>query len=166
SALIGDGHRIGEFARMRHRQVDRACTDTLGPGRHPAAEPYGRLRSSGDLDVAPGERARHAEADRLANGFLPREPACVALRRIRTRVAVRPFRFREAALAETRITLECTAHALDLDQVDADGQRWSSSQSGSCAIDEMIPSGLARFTSTASGLNFPVRTSTVFIPCT
>ena len=120
--LVDDGHRVGEFARVRHRQVDRTGAHLLRPGRDPAAETHGRLRPAGDLDVAPGERARNAEAERLAHGLFAGEPAGVALGGIRTRVAVRTFRIGEAPLPEARIARQRTAHALDLDQVDADGR--------------------------------------------
>src|SRR5262249_47563800 len=120
---------------------------------------------AGDLDVAPRERTRDTEAERLADGFLAGKAAGVALRGIRPRVAVRTLRLREAALAEAGIPLERATHALDLDQVDADVHPCSSSQSGSCAMDEMMPSGRTAVASTASGRNFPVRTRIVRIPC-
>src|SRR5204863_4141461 len=117
------------------------------------------------LYVAPRKRACHAEAERLADGLLAGEPAGVALCRVRSRVAVRLLRRREAAVAETGVALERAADTLDLDQVDADLHPCSSSQSGSCAIEEMMPSGRTRDASTASGRNLPVRTRMVRIPC-
>src|SRR5439155_15866619 len=113
---------------------------------------------------APRDRPRDAEAEGLAHRLLAREAARVALRRIRARVAVRPFFLGEAALAEARIALERPADPRDLDQVDADLHPALSSQSGSCAIDETIPSGRTSPRSTASRRNFPVRTSTVVRP--
>src|SRR2546421_3127008 len=130
---------------------------------------HGRFRAAHDLDFLPRERARDAEAERLPDGFLAGEPPGVALRRVRPRVAVGLLGGREASLAEALVAVECAPHALDLDQVRAHpyAQRCSSSQSGSCPIDDTIPSGRTRERSTASGRNFPVRTSTVrmFIDC-
>ena len=58
-----------------------------------------------------------------------------------------------------------TFDPLDLDQVDADPHdRACSSQLGTCAIDETMPSGCRRERSTSSGRNFPVRTRIVRIP--
>src|SRR4029079_11226150 len=108
-------------------------------------------------------------AERLADRLLAREPRRVVLRRIRLRVAVRALGVGEAALAETRVALEGTRDPRDLDQVDADSHRPKlyvavSIQPGSAAIEVMIPSGWTRATSTVSGRNLPVRTSTVFRP--
>jgi hypothetical protein len=110
---------------VRHRQVDRSGPDLVRPARDTAAEGDGGLWATRNLDIAPGKRTRDTESQRLPHGFLAGEAACVALRRIRPPVAVRLFRRREAALAETGIPLERAADALDLDQVDADFQWFS-----------------------------------------
>src|SRR4051794_5850651 len=115
---------------MRHREVDGADAVVLRPGRDPAGEVHRRLRSAYDLDVLPGERARDAEAECLADGFLARDPARIALGRVRTRLAVRLLGLREAPVAEAGVTLERTADARDLDEIGADAdQRCSSSHS-------------------------------------
>src|SRR5215472_12967096 len=152
---------------MRHREVDRVDAERSGPFGETAGQAHRRLRASCDLDLLPRERAGDAEAERLADGLLASEAAGVALRRVRARVAVRALGLGETALAETRVTGERTPDPLDLDQVGADVDAHamcSSSHSGSCAIEETIPSGLTRAVSTASGRNLPVRTSTACIP--
>src|SRR5437773_9765531 len=108
---------------MGHREVDRARADALGPRLRAAGKPHRRLRPPGDLDVTPGKRAGHAEAEGLADRLLPREPRRVVLRRVRPRVAVRALGLREAALAKARVPLERAGDALDLDRVDADFHR-------------------------------------------
>src|SRR5439155_23356712 len=123
-----------------------------------------RLGAADDLDVAPRERARDAEAERLADRLLAGEPARIALRRVRARFAVGPLGLGEAALAEGRVAVERPADAVNLDQVDADLHAAVSSQSGRCAIEETIASGRTSPRSTSSGRNFPVRTSTVLRP--
>src|SRR4051794_30561103 len=150
---------------MCHREVDPAGAARLRPLRDASAQRHGRLRPAGDLDVPPCKSAGDAEAERLTDGFLARKPARVALRGVRARLAVGLLGRREAAVAEPRVALERAPDAVDLDQVDADVHECSSSQSGSCAIDEMIPSGRMRDASTASGRNLPVRTRTDRIPC-
>src|SRR5439155_21765771 len=153
---------------MRHRQVDRADAGLLGHPSDPAREPHRRLRPSDDFDLLPREGACNAEAERLADGFLPRETTGIALCRVRSRVAVRLLRRREAACAEARVALERAADARDLDQIRADANhRCASSHSGSWLIEETIPSGCDRARSTVSGRNLPVRTSTVRrpVPC-
>src|SRR6478609_5901558 len=130
---------------MRHREIDLTHAAARGPRRDATREAYGGLRAADDLDVLPRERARDAEAERLADGFLAREPSGVALRRVRARVAVRLLVGGEAAVAKARVSLERAADAPDLDQVGADvDHRCSSSHSGRCASDETIPSGRAR----------------------
>mgnify|MGYP001792787919 CR=1 FL=1 len=69
-------------------------------------EACGWARASQDPDALHGGRARAAEGRRLSDGFLAREPARVAFRRIHTRVAVRLFVDGEAAVAEPRVALE------------------------------------------------------------
>src|SRR5262249_27227415 len=113
----------------------------------------------------PREGARNAKTQSLADRLLGGEAARIALRGIRARVAVRLLRRCEAALAKTWIALEGAPDPLDLDQVDTHGHMCSSSQSGSCAIDEMMPSGRIGVASTASGRNLPVRTRIVRMPC-
>ena len=168
--MVDDGHCVRELARMRHREVDLTCTDLLGPARDAAAQADGRLRPAGDLDVTPRERACDAEAQGFADGLLAREPAGIALRRVGPRVAVGAFRLREAPLAKAWVAVERPPDTLDLYEVDSDFQ-WratypcSSSQSGSCAIEEMMPPGRIAVASTASGRNFPVRTRIVRMPC-
>src|SRR5262245_34015679 len=165
-AGLHDRHGVGEVAGVRHRQVDLARPALLRPSRQPAAQPHGRLRPPGDLDLPPGEGPRDAEPERLAACLLPREPPGIALRGVRAGLAIGTFRLREAAFAEARVAVERPANAVDLDQVDADPVHpCSSSHSGRCAIDDTIPSGRTRVASTASGRNFPVRTSTVRMPC-
>src|SRR5579862_122378 len=161
--MVDDGNRLCELARVRHRQVDRLRADVLGPGGDAAREPHARLGPADDLDVLPRERARDAEAERLAHRLLAGEAPGVALRRIRTRVAVLLLGLGEAAVAKTRVPRERAADAFDLDEIGADARAHpcSSSQAGSCEIEETIPSGRTRDRSTASGRNFPVRTSTV-----
>src|SRR5262249_54597643 len=108
--------------------------------------------------------------ERLPHRLLCREPTRVVLGRVRLRVAVLPFRLGEAAGPEAvSVALERAPYPLDLDQVDADprrrgGHRFSSSQSGSWAMDETMPSGATLVWSSSSGRNLPVRTSTVRIP--
>jgi len=60
-----------------------------------------------------------AEAERLADRFLAREPRGVVLGRVRARLAVRPFSLGEAARPEAGVPRECPPHAVDLDQIDA-----------------------------------------------
>src|SRR5581483_2066921 len=125
-----------------------------------------RLRPAAHLDLLP--REVDTGTQRLPDGFLGCEAAGVVLRRIRLRVAVRALRLGEAALLERlAVAFERAANPLDLDQVDADlhGHRLASSQSGSCAIDEMMPSGCTGERSTSSGRNLPVRTRIVRMPC-
>ena len=125
---------------MGHRELDVRGTDALRPRGRPAAEVDARLRPAADLDLLPGEVDAGSQC--LANGLFRREPPGVVLRRVRLRVAVRALRLGEAALLEVvAVPFERTADAVDLDQVDADLQRFASSQSGSCAIDETIASG-------------------------
>src|SRR5206468_1770283 len=125
------------------------------------------LRSTDDLHLAP--REAHATAERLAHRLFAGEPGGVALRRVVARVAVRTLALREAALAEAR-PLERPADALDLDHVDADLHevqppvRSSCRSAGKWASDETTMSGADVAVSSASGRNFPVRTSAVFIP--
>src|SRR5688500_2001777 len=152
---------------MRHRQVDRTRLDTFGERRGPSREPNARLRSADDLDLLP--REAHAAAERLPDGLLPGEPARVALRRTGARIAVLPLRVGEAPLAKPWAG-ERALDALDLDDVDADlhgaqpPERSSSSNAGKCPSDETTMSGAVSADSSASGRNFPVRTSAVFIP--
>src|SRR5689334_15556290 len=123
---------------MRHRELDRACADPLRERGGAAAQMHARLRTPAYLDLLPGEV--DAGPERFPDRLLRRETARVVLRRIRLRVAVGALRLREAALLErVAVTLERTADPLDLDQVDSDLHWFRSSQSGSCAIDEMIP---------------------------
>src|SRR5687768_15979168 len=103
---------------MRHGQVDRARANALGPGARSTRQLHARLGPADDLDLLPGEA--HADAERLAHRLLAREPAGVALRRIRPRVAVRPLGLGEAALPEAGIAVERTLHPVDLDHVEAD----------------------------------------------
>src|SRR5262245_4303402 len=105
---------------MGHREVDRPRLDLLRPRGSAAGEPDARLRSPGDLDLLP--READATAERLADRLLAGEPRGVALRRVRPRVAVLPFRQGEAALAEAR-PLECAPDPVDLDQVEAGAHR-------------------------------------------
>src|SRR5690349_17237216 len=152
---------------MRHREVDRGNPERGSPLGETAGEAHRRLRAPGDLDLLPGERARDAETERLADGFLAGEAAGVALRGVRPRVAIRALRLGEAALAKARVTSKGTPDPLDLDEVGADRDRHamcSSSHSGRWAIEETIPSGWIRDCSTLSGRNLPVRTSTARIP--
>src|SRR5436305_15344601 len=102
---------------MRHREIDRADTERGRPLGKPAGEPNRRLRPPGVLDLLPGECARNAEAECLADRLLACEAARVALRRIRARVAVGALRLGEAPLAEARVPRERPADPLDLDQV-------------------------------------------------
>src|SRR5439155_15962531 len=160
-----DGLR--ELARMRHRKVHRADTELGRALGEAAGKAYRRIRSSDDLHVLPGERTGDAEAERLADGLLAGEAAGVALRGVRARVAVGALGRGETALAEACVARERPPDALDLDQVGADRDghaRCSSSHSGRCAIEDTIPSGLIRDASTASGRNFPVRTSPACMP--
>src|SRR5258708_2902137 len=152
---------------MGHREVDRTGADALRPRLHAAVQRHARLRPSDDLDVAPRKRARHAEAERLADRLLAGEAPSVRLRRVLARVAVRALRLCEAALAEAGVSVERATDARDLDQVDADphATSCSSSQPGRNAIEETMPSGRTPDASTVSGRNFPVRTKTVRIPC-
>src|SRR6185437_10554392 len=110
----------------------------------------------------------HAEPERLPHGLLRGEAARVVLGRVRLRFAVGPFGLGEAAFAEAvAVALQRAADPRDLDQVDADAdsrQRFLSSHSGSCAIEETIPSGETIACSRSSGRNLPVRTSTVRMP--
>src|SRR6476661_7480797 len=152
---------------MRHREVDRVDPERRRPFRQAAGEVHGRLGPPDDLDLPPREGAGHAEAERLADGLLAREAAGVALCGVWARVAVGALCLDEAALAEARVAPERPTDPLDLDQVRTDVNchaRCSSSHSGTCAIEETIPSGFTREVSTVSGRNFPVRTRTACIP--
>src|SRR5438105_2340303 len=115
-------------------------------------------------DLLPGEVDPRAE--RLADRLLRGEAARVVLRRVRLAVAVGLLRGREAAVAEAvAVPLERPAHTRDLDQVQSEPhQGFASSQSGSWATEETIPSGTTPSSSTSSGRNLPVRTSTVRMP--
>src|SRR4051794_38010444 len=99
-----DGDR--ELAAVRHREVDRARGHAIGPGSCATVQRHARLRAAGDLDVAPGERTRDAEAESLPDGLLAGETSCVGLRWVLARVAVRALGLREATLAERRVALE------------------------------------------------------------
>src|ERR1044072_8302736 len=118
---IGDAYRCRDLAAVRHREVEPFCPDLGRPLLHAARQPYGRLRAPGDLDIAPGERARDPEADRLADRLLAGEAGGVVLRGVRPGVAVSALRLGEAALPERRVPLERAADPLDLDQVDPHG---------------------------------------------
>src|SRR6266542_4083767 len=122
---LGDGDGARELPRMRHREVDRTRTGAFGPDGDPPAQPHGRLGTSDDLDVEPGEGACHAEAQRLPHGLLARESTGVRLGRVPPRLAVDALGLGEAALAEARIALERSADPVDLVQIDADRQ-WPS----------------------------------------
>src|SRR5690242_15372442 len=100
-----------------------------------------RLRAPADLDLLPGEV--DAGAERLADRLLRGEPARVVLRRVGLAVAVGLLGGREAAVAEAvAVALERPAHTRDLDQVEPEPhQGFASSQSGSWATEETIPSG-------------------------
>src|SRR5690349_19383669 len=149
---------------MRHRELDLPRADPLRPRGSAAAQVHARLRPSAHLDLLP--REVDAGAERLPDRLFRCEAAGVVLRRVRLRIAVRALGVRKAALLErVAMPLERTADPLDLDQVDSDFHRLRSSHSGSCAIDEMIPSGCTPERSTSSGRNFPVRTRTVRMPC-
>src|SRR5258708_38248812 len=140
-----DGNRLCELPRVRHRQVDLSGADALRSIRDAAREVAARLRTADDLDVLPGERARDAEAERLADGLLAGEPSGVALRRVGAGLAVRLLVRGEATVAEVRVALERTADARELDQIGADeDQRCSSIHSGRCPIAEKMPSGCSR----------------------
>jgi ribosome-associated protein len=119
SNIGDDGDRGGELLRVRHRQLDLADAEPLGALAQPPGQPHGRLRTAGDLDLAPGEVDGNAEAERLADRFLAGEPRRVVLSRVRARVAVRPLGVREAARAKVRVARERPPHPVDLDQVDA-----------------------------------------------
>src|ERR1700730_17522598 len=150
---------------MRHREIDRADPAPLGERGEASGEMHGGFRTADDLDLLPREGARDAEAERLAHRLLAGEAPGIALGRVRPRLAVGLLGRREAAVAEPCVALERAPDAPDLDQVRADtDHRCSSSHSGKWAIDDTIPSGCARARSTASGRNFPVRTSTLCIP--
>jgi len=78
-------------AEYRPLAIDGAVEDAvfaeleaLGPGPRAAVEHHARLRASHDLDVAPGERARDAEAEGFPDGLLAGEPPGVGLRRVLT----------------------------------------------------------------------------------
>src|SRR5205085_5947614 len=119
-------------------------------------------RPPGDLDLLP--READADPERLPDRLLPGEATGVALRRVRARVAVGLLGRREAAVAEARVALERAPDPRDLDQVEADPHAFCSSQAGSWATEDTIPSGMTLPRSTASGRNLPVRTSTVRRP--
>src|SRR5215468_9692606 len=124
---------------MRHREVDRADAERRGPLGEAARETHRRLRTSDDLDLLPGKRPGHAEAERLAHGLLSREAAGVALGRVPTRIAVGALSLGEAAVPEAPVTGERAPDPLDLDQVGADvdaHEMCSSSHSGRWAIEE------------------------------
>src|SRR5690242_18467196 len=122
----------------------------LGDRSDAARQPNRGLGPADDLDLLPRERARDAEAERLADRLLAGEAAGIALGRIRARVAVRLLRLGEAAIAKARIALERTPDPRDLDEVCPDANhRCVSSHSGTCAIDETMPSGVARADSTS-----------------
>src|SRR3954463_15096682 len=109
---------------MRHRELDLARADAFGPRPRLAGERHARLWPAGDLDLAP--REPHAGSERLADGFLAREPRGVVLRRVGARVAVGPLGLGEAALAKAGIALERPRDPRDLDQVHADSHSRSS----------------------------------------
>src|SRR4051795_8241670 len=148
---------------MGHRQVDPAGSRPLRPRQHPAGEPDVRLGPSGDLHVAPRERASDPEAERLADRFLTGEARRVVLRRVWAGVAVRLLRVREAPVAEARISLERASDPFDLDQVGADGHAVDSRNEGTSAIESSTTSG-DTLQAPASSRNFPVRTRIVRIP--
>src|SRR5436190_10202064 len=100
---------------MRHREVDRARADPFGPCLQASRKRDAGLRPARDLDLAPREGARDAEAERLANRLLACEPSGVVLRRIRPGVAIGALGRREAALAKRGIALQRPPHARDLD---------------------------------------------------
>src|SRR5581483_1346617 len=163
AASYRERHGCGELPRVRHRELDLRHAETLRPRGRPAGQVHARLRAAADLDLLP--REVHAGAERLPDRLLRGEAARVVLRRVRLRVAVRTLALGEAALLERiAVPRERAANAVDLDQVHADLHKLDSSQSGSCAIDETIPSGCTFERSTWSGRNLPVRTRTVFIP--
>jgi hypothetical protein len=105
---------------VRHREIDPLGAATARPGFDASGQTNRWLWAARDLDLSPRERARNAEAERLADRLLPGEAARVRVRRICARVAVRPLGGSETTLTETRIPLERPTNALDLDQVDAD----------------------------------------------
>src|SRR5436190_3317217 len=147
---------------MGHRELDPAGADPFCPRLRLPGKRDARLRTAGDLDLAPGEA--HAGAERLADGLLAGEARRIVLGRVGPAVAVLALGVCEAALAETGVALERLRDPLDLDQVDANLHLRSSSQSGSAAIESITPSGLTVASSRTSSRNFPVRTSTLRSP--
>jgi hypothetical protein len=103
---------------VRHREIDGARANLVGPGFRLPGELHARLRPAGNLDLAPGEADTAAE--RLADGLLPREARRVVLGRVAAALAVLALRIGEASRRESGIALQRVRDALDLDQVDAD----------------------------------------------
>lgn len=86
-------------------------------------EQEGRTRLFGrDLDILPGETAAPACAEGLEGGLLGGEARGVVLRRLRgAALAVEALAFGEDALAQARRARDGFTHALDFDNVYADG---------------------------------------------
>src|SRR5438034_5653656 len=150
---------------MRHREVDRARADPFGPCLQASRKRDAGLRPARDLDLAPREGARDAEAQRLADRLLAGEPSGVVLRRIRPGVAVSALRLGEAALPKRRVPLERPAHPRDFNQVYAYCHNADSRNAGTSPIESRTASGWA-LQAPASSRNLPVRTRIVCIPST
>src|SRR5918996_2738273 len=149
----------GDAPGVRHGEVQLPRADAARPGLQPAGQAHRRLRPPGDLDVLPGERARDAEAERLANRLLAGEARRVVLGRVGARVAVLLLRGREAAVAERRVALEGVPDALDLDDVEPDlHQPRSRRNRGTSAIESTTASGFDSAAASVLSRNFPVRT--------
>ena len=135
-ALLGPAHLLGRVQRLKHRLTTATAAASsfecvidsstspdaqpLGALAQPPGEPHRRLGPAADLDLAPGEVDGDAEAERLADRLLAREPGRIVLGRVRPRVAVRALGIGEAARAEPGVARERSPDTLDLDQVDAD----------------------------------------------
>src|SRR5437763_8215317 len=117
SSIGDEGHRLGELARVGHRELDLPGAHALGPRLRLPAQRHARLRPARDLDLAP--REPDARAERLADRLLAGEARGVVLRRVRLRVAVGALGVGEAALAGARVALQRPRDPRDLDQVDA-----------------------------------------------
>src|SRR6188472_3616599 len=73
SAVADNGDGVRELLRVRHREIDRARAGACRPRQDATGQPNRRLRAAGDLDVPPGERARDADSERLADRLLAGE---------------------------------------------------------------------------------------------
>ncbi len=107
-------------AISRECVIDRSIGPAWTRSANAAVRPDSRTPGFGRPTISISFHVKRTpQPSAFPTASLPGEPSRVALRRTRARVAVLPFRVREAPLAKSRAG-ERTLDALDLDDVDPD----------------------------------------------